>query len=43
VEAEEIARKVEYLELTIDPDFRMNSWTPWLFPWPDPFPHLKGL
>jgi len=44
VEAEEIARKVEYLELTIDPDFQKEFMDAMAFPHGrDPFPHLKGI
>lgn len=44
VEAEEIARKVEYLELTIDPDFQNEFMDAMAFPHGrDPFPHLKGV
>jgi uncharacterized 2Fe-2S/4Fe-4S cluster protein (DUF4445 family) len=43
-EAEEIARKVEYLELTIDPDFQKEFMDAMAFPHGrDPFPHLKGI
>jgi uncharacterized 2Fe-2S/4Fe-4S cluster protein (DUF4445 family) len=44
VEAEEIARKVDYLELTIDPDFQNEFMDAMAFPHGrDPFPHLKGI
>jgi len=44
VEAEEIARKVEYLELTIDPDFQKEFMDAMAFPHGrDLFPHLKGI
>jgi uncharacterized 2Fe-2S/4Fe-4S cluster protein (DUF4445 family) len=44
VEAEEIARKVEYLELTIDPDFQNEFMDAMAFPHGrDPFPHLRGI
>jgi uncharacterized 2Fe-2S/4Fe-4S cluster protein (DUF4445 family) len=44
VEADEIARKVEYLELTIDPDFQKEFMDAMAFPHGrDPFPHLRGI
>jgi uncharacterized 2Fe-2S/4Fe-4S cluster protein (DUF4445 family) len=44
VEADEIARKVEYLELTIDPDFQKEFMDAMAFPHGrDSFPHLKGI
>jgi uncharacterized 2Fe-2S/4Fe-4S cluster protein (DUF4445 family) len=43
-EAEEIARKVEYVELTIEKDFQKEFIDALSFPHAkDPFPHLKGL
>lgn len=43
-EANEIARKVEYLELTIEPDFQEEFIEAMHFPHAkDPFPHLKGI
>ncbi len=44
VEADEIARKVEYVELTIEKDFQKEFIDALSFPHAkDPFPHLKGL
>jgi uncharacterized 2Fe-2S/4Fe-4S cluster protein (DUF4445 family) len=44
VEADEIARKVEYVELTIEKDFQKEFIDVLSFPHgKDPFPHLKGL
>jgi uncharacterized 2Fe-2S/4Fe-4S cluster protein (DUF4445 family) len=44
VEADEIARKVEYVELTIEKDFQMEFIDALSFPHAkDPFPHLKSL
>ncbi len=43
-EADEIARKVEYVELTIEEDFQKEFIDALSFPHAkDPFPHLKGL
>jgi uncharacterized 2Fe-2S/4Fe-4S cluster protein (DUF4445 family) len=44
VEAEEIARKVEYIELTIEADFQREFIEALEFPhMKDSFPHLKGV
>jgi uncharacterized 2Fe-2S/4Fe-4S cluster protein (DUF4445 family) len=44
VEADEIARKVEYVELTIEKDFQKEFIDALALPHAkDPFPHLKGL
>jgi uncharacterized 2Fe-2S/4Fe-4S cluster protein (DUF4445 family) len=44
VEADEIARKVEYIELTIEKDFQKEFIDALSLPHAkDPFPHLKGL
>ncbi len=44
VEAEEIARKVEYLELTLEEDFQKEFMEALHIPhMKDPFPHLKGM
>ena len=44
VEADEIARKVEYVELTIEKDFQKEFIDALSLPHAkDPFPHLKGL
>ena len=44
VEADEIARKVEYVELTIEKDFQKEFIDALSFPHAkDSFPHLKGL
>jgi uncharacterized 2Fe-2S/4Fe-4S cluster protein (DUF4445 family) len=44
VEADEIARKVEYVELTIEKDFQKEFIDALSIPHAkDPFPHLKGL
>jgi uncharacterized 2Fe-2S/4Fe-4S cluster protein (DUF4445 family) len=44
VEADEIARNVEYVELTIEKDFQKEFISALPFPHAkDPFPHLKGL
>jgi uncharacterized 2Fe-2S/4Fe-4S cluster protein (DUF4445 family) len=44
VEADEIARKVEYVELTIEKDFQKEFIDALAFPHAkDPFPHLEGL
>jgi len=44
VEADEIARKVEYIELTIEKDFQKEFIDALSFPHAkDPFPHLRGL
>lgn len=44
VEAEEIARKVEYVELTIEQDFQKEFIEAMHIPhMKDPFPHLKGI
>jgi len=43
-EADEIARKVEYLELTIEADFQKEFIEAMQIPhMKDPFPHLKAL
>jgi uncharacterized 2Fe-2S/4Fe-4S cluster protein (DUF4445 family) len=43
-EADDIARKVEYVELTIEKDFQKEFLDAMAFPHKkDPFPHLKGL
>jgi uncharacterized 2Fe-2S/4Fe-4S cluster protein (DUF4445 family) len=43
-EANEIARKVEYIELTIEADFQMAFMEAMQIPhMTDPFPHLKGI
>jgi len=43
-EADEIARKVEYIELTIEPDFdKVFSQAMWLPHMQDTFPHLNHL
>lgn len=43
-EAEEIARKVEYLELTLEEDFQKEFIEALHIPhMKDPFPHLKGM
>ena len=44
VEADEIARKVEYIELTIEEDFQKEFIEALHIPhMKDPFPHLKGI
>ena len=44
LEAEEIARRVEYLELTIEREFQDEFMHSMAFPhMRDPFPHLKGI
>jgi len=44
VEADEIARKVEYIELTIEEDFQKEFIAALHIPhMKDPFPHLKGI
>ena len=44
VEADEIARKVEYIELTIEHDFQKEFIDALSIPHAkDPFPHLKGV
>jgi len=44
IEAEEIARRVEYLELTIEKNFQDEFMDSMAFPhMRDPFPHLKGI
>jgi uncharacterized 2Fe-2S/4Fe-4S cluster protein (DUF4445 family) len=44
VEADEIARKVEYVELTIEKDFQSEFIDALSLPHAkDPFPHLKGI
>jgi uncharacterized 2Fe-2S/4Fe-4S cluster protein (DUF4445 family) len=44
VEADEIARKVEYVELTIEKDFQKEFIDALSIPHAkDPFPHLKGI
>ena len=43
-EADEVARKVEYLELTIEPDFENQFAQAMYFPhMEDAFPHLRGI
>lgn len=43
-EAEEVARKIEYVELTIEKDFQKEFIKALEFPhMKDPFPHLKGI
>jgi len=43
-EAGEIARKVEYIELTVEADFQKEFMEAMHFPHAkDPFPHLKGI
>jgi uncharacterized 2Fe-2S/4Fe-4S cluster protein (DUF4445 family) len=43
-EADEIARQVEYVELTVEPDFdKLFSQAMWLPHMKDTFPHLKHL
>ena len=44
VEADEIARKVEYIELTIEESFQKEFMESMQIPhMKDPFPHLKGI
>jgi len=44
LEAEEIARRVEYLELTVEKEFQDEFMHSMAFPhMRDPFPHLKGI
>ncbi len=44
LEANEIVKKVEYLELTIEPDFQQEFIEAMQIPhMKDPFPHLRGL
>jgi uncharacterized 2Fe-2S/4Fe-4S cluster protein (DUF4445 family) len=44
VEADKIARKVEYMELTIEEDFQKEFMEAMQIPhMKDPFPHLKDL
>ena len=44
LEADEIARKVEYMELTIEADFQKEFIESMQIPhMKDPFPHLKGI
>ena len=44
LEAEEIARRVEYVELTIEKEFQDEFMNSMAFPhMRDPFPHLKGI
>jgi uncharacterized 2Fe-2S/4Fe-4S cluster protein (DUF4445 family) len=44
LEAQEIARKVEYMELTIEADFQKEFIESIQIPhMKDPFPHLKGI
>jgi uncharacterized 2Fe-2S/4Fe-4S cluster protein (DUF4445 family) len=44
VEADEVARKVEYVELTIEKDFQKEFIDALSIPHAkDPFPHLKGI
>jgi uncharacterized 2Fe-2S/4Fe-4S cluster protein (DUF4445 family) len=43
-EANDIAGKVEYVELTIEKDFQKEFLDAMAFPHKkDPFPHLKGM
>lgn len=43
-EADEVARKVEYVELTIEPDFETQFAQAMYFPhMEDAFPHLRGI
>jgi uncharacterized 2Fe-2S/4Fe-4S cluster protein (DUF4445 family) len=43
-EADDVARKVEYVELTLEKDFQMEFINALSFPHAkDPFPHLVGL
>ena len=43
-EANEIARQVEYIELTTEPDFETEFMQAMYFPHlKDPFPHLKQI
>ena len=43
-EANEVARQVEYVELTVEPDFERQFMEAMHFPhMRDPFPHLEGL
>ncbi|MBK5101606.1 MAG: DUF4445 domain-containing protein, partial [Desulfobacteraceae bacterium] len=43
-EADEFARKVEYIELTVEPTFEKTfSQSMWLPHMKDDFPHLKHL
>jgi uncharacterized 2Fe-2S/4Fe-4S cluster protein (DUF4445 family) len=44
LEADEMARKVEYVELTIEKEFQEEFLDSMYFPHKkDPFPHLKGF
>lgn len=44
LEADEIAKKVDYLELTIEPDFQKEFIEAMPIPhMKDPFPHLRGI
>jgi uncharacterized 2Fe-2S/4Fe-4S cluster protein (DUF4445 family) len=44
LEADEIARKVEYIELTVEADFQKEFIESMQIPhMKDPFPHLKGI
>jgi uncharacterized 2Fe-2S/4Fe-4S cluster protein (DUF4445 family) len=44
VEADAIAKKVEYMELTVEGDFQKEFMEAMQFPhMKDPFPHLKGI
>jgi uncharacterized 2Fe-2S/4Fe-4S cluster protein (DUF4445 family) len=44
VEADRIAREVEYIELTVYPEFTMEFAEAMAFPhMKDPFPHLEGI
>jgi uncharacterized 2Fe-2S/4Fe-4S cluster protein (DUF4445 family) len=44
LEADEIARKVEYMELTLEADFQKEFIEAMQIPhMNDPFPHLKGI
>ena len=43
-EADKIARKVEYIELTVEPEFEAQFAQAMYFPhMKDTFPHLKGI
>jgi uncharacterized 2Fe-2S/4Fe-4S cluster protein (DUF4445 family) len=43
-EADRIAREVEYIELTVYPEFTMEFAEAMAFPhMKDPFPHLEGI
>jgi uncharacterized 2Fe-2S/4Fe-4S cluster protein (DUF4445 family) len=43
-EADRVAREVEYVELTVYPDFTLEFAEAMAFPhMKDPFPHLEGI